>query len=139
MDDQITLRQWIENFQAGKYAAADADTQMDAGWYDWFCKDSSLVKKTARLAPKVKQIAKSPKVNIDTMYVFFKNNCPCFGALYDDFRICSIETGDVIYTITPASGYTAKSGKADVWGADNEFKEPLVEGSWDDVKRFFGV
>ena len=56
--------------------------------------------------------------------------------LYDDFRICDLKTGDVQYTITPK--YTV-TGTAQVWGVDNDFDKPLVDGSWNDVKAFFGV
>jgi len=47
-----------------------------------------------------------------------------------------METGNVIYTIVPRSGHT---GKAEVWGRENNFDGPLVQGKWKDVKTFFGV
>jgi hypothetical protein len=132
----INIKTFIEEFNGGKFEDSAVNVQIYAGWYDWFCRDTSLVGKTRSLGKKVKQIANSSKINADAMYVFFKNNCPLFGSLYDDFRIADMETGDVIYTITPRSGHT---GKAEVWGRENNFKGPLVEGSWKDVKAFFGV
>lgn len=133
----VCLRRWIENFDAGKYDAPDRTTQIDAGWYDWFCNDSSLAGKTKRLAPKVKRIAKSQKFDLNKVYVFFKNNCPCVGNLYDDFRICDLATGDVLYTIIPNSGHTSKHGQSEVWGTENDFNGPLIEGTWKDVLAFF--
>lgn len=123
------------------------NTYMDY-WYDWFCKEESLKNKALVLGKKVKQISNSSKINLDNQYVFFKNNCPIGGNLYDDFRICDLETGDVIYTITPSSGHTAdkiavkkglKKGLSSIWGRENSFDGPLLEGSWNDVKKFFGV
>jgi len=132
----ISLKQWISNFKSGMYDAHDVKTQCAAGWYDWFCKETSLGGKLQRLAPKVLQVAKSKKVDPETMYVFFKNNCPMSGPLYDDFRICDIQEQNVIFTITPKSGHT---GKAEVWGRENDFKEPLASGSWKDIKAFFNI
>ena len=48
------------------------------------------------------------------------------GPLYDDFRICDVETGDVIWTVTPKCGH---SGKAEVWGRQNDFKGPIAVGT----------
>ena len=137
MEKQLNINQWIENFKKGAYLSPDRETQINAGWYDWFCKDSSLAGKTKSLGKKLIQIAKSPKINPETSYVFFKNNCPCFGSLYDDFRICDIESGKVIYTITPKSGHEVQKGLGDVWGSENNFKEPLFEGSWKEIKDWF--
>jgi hypothetical protein len=106
-------------------------------WYDWFCKDSSLKRKGEALLKKLKLIASSNKFDNDKCYVFFKNNCPCVGNLYDDFRICDKETGDVIYCVVPKSGFKRDNGRAQVYGVDNDFKEPLVEGTWRDVKAWF--
>ncbi len=47
------------------------------------------------------------------------------GPLYDDFRICDIENGDVQYTVTSKCGHT---GKAEVWGRSNSFKEAIKTG-----------
>lgn len=108
-------------------------------FYDWFCKDSALPGKKRKLDAKVRKIAQSTKIDQDKMYVWYKNNCPCYGSLYDDIRFADIETGDVIYTIVPKSGYKVSAGKSAVYGRENGFKEPLVEGTWDEVLVFFGL
>lgn len=106
-------------------------------WYDWFCRETSLKRKGEALLKKLKAIASSNKFDNDKCYVFFKNNCPCYGSLYDDFRICDKETGDVLYCVVPKSGFKRDEGRAQVYGVDNDFKEPLVEGTWRDVKAWF--
>ena len=106
-------------------------------WYDWFCRETSLKRKGEALLKKLKLIASSNKFDNDKCYVFFKNNCPCYGNLYDDFRICDKETGDVLYCVIPKSGFKRDEGRAQVYGVDNDFKEPLVEGTWRDVKAWF--
>jgi hypothetical protein len=136
---ETSIREWIKKFDNYEFHVPGTKVACEAGWYDWFCADSALTAKTKKLGPKVKQLAESPKVDKDKMYVFFKNNCPMMGRLYDDFRFCSIETGDVIYTITPRVGYSSQHGEAEVWGKENDFKEALVSGTWNDVKTFFNV
>lgn len=128
-----SIQNYLNNFNAGAYDDNSVSTQCDAGWYDWFCRDTSLRNKTYTLTNKLKQLILSDKINIYQDYVFFKNNCG--HALYDDFRICDLQTGDVKYTVSPSDC----DGLSTVWGIDNEFAAPLVEGSWKDVKAFFGV
>ena len=133
---EISIIQWIENFNSGKYDSRDVKVQCEAGWYDWFCRNESLCGKTKRLAPKVKQLAKSSKVDVNNWYVWFKNNCPVFGSLYDDIRFADIKTGDVIYTIA----FVKKYGQTvELWGKENDFKHPLVIGDWEDIKEYFGI
>ena len=76
---------------------------------------------------------RSGKFDPTKTYVFFKNNCPCVGRLYDDFRICDLETGDVLYTVSPSN----RAGKADIWGVDNDFEKPILTGTWREVRAWF--
>jgi hypothetical protein len=104
------------------------------GWawnfYDWFCSDKSIEKRSKRLMPKVSKFIEYFNVDVHNTYVFFKNNCPCHGSLYDDFRICDMNTGDVLYTVTPRTGhYSAKPDEmAEIWGRSNDFDGPLYKG-----------
>ena len=135
----MTLREfaafYAENKEAFVNGTADRKLCIKAGWYDWFCEDKSLARKTAKLAPKVLKLMKSPKVNIDTMYVFFKNNCPMKGPLYDSFSFCYMN-GEVAYWVTPKSGHT---GLAEVWDVRPGVKQSGAVGKWRDVLTFFGV
>ena len=99
MMERLRLFRWIDEFMEGNFDDADVRTQILAGWYDWFCKDSSLANKTKKMGNIIKQVKRGGKVDIENWYVWFKNNCPLNGPLYDDFRFADLETGNVMFTI----------------------------------------
>lgn len=133
----INIKTYLENYNNDLYDSPDFESQCAAGWYDWFCKTESLAAKTKKLTAKLKTIVSSSKINQETHYVWFKNNCPMVGRLYDDFRIADVETGETIYTIIPKSGFERDFGTAYVYGRENDFVEPLAKGTWKDIKEFF--
>jgi hypothetical protein len=135
----MTLREFMDKYEDGCFADKSCKTMCEAGWCDWFCRDSALKGKLDRLYPKVKAAAQSKKINIDTMYVLFQNNCPGEGKLYDEFKICGIRSGKVIYAAVPRSGHTCDKGRAELWGRENEFKGPIVTGTWKDIKAYLGI
>ena len=105
---QTTLLEQIKAYKERKEIIGDY--AHCSGFYDWFCKDSSLEAKSKTLMNKVIKLIESGKVNINTAesYVFFKNNCPMSGPLYDSFSICT-KDGEVILWATPKSGHTGKA------------------------------
>ena len=118
MKEKLNVSRWIDEFNEGNFADADIKVQILAGWYDWFCKDSSLVNKTKRMGNIIKKVKDGGKVNMADWYIWFKNNCPLNGPLYDDFRFADIETGEVQFTIQIDCCWNLR--KFVVWGR----KEP---------------
>jgi hypothetical protein len=102
-------------------------------WYDFWCSKRSLSNRAEKLLKKLQEISKSKKFNRFETYVFFKNNCPAFGDTYDDFRICDCDGDTPIYTVVPGSSKRL----AEVWGRENNFEGPLVQGTWTEVKQWF--
>ena len=121
--NRITLKQQLEAFDKGIILDSDGGESSCYNFYDWFCKDTSLKNKSIKLFKQVKRWVKFRNTDTEKVYVFFKNNCPVNGPLYDDFRICDVETSDVIWTVVPKCGH---SGKAEVWGRANEFKGSIA-------------
>ena len=120
---KVNLAAQLNAFASGRIIDSEGSENNCFNFYDWFCKDASLERKANALFPKVKKfVAANPQINILETYVFFKNNCPLNGPLYDDFRICDITTGNVLYTVTAKCGH---SGLAEIWGRENDFKGPI--------------
>lgn len=135
MEKYISIREYLRNFDNGFYSSPDTNTQIGAGWYDWFCDSRSLRNKTIVLTKKLKRIVNSKKINQDTQFVWFKNNCPLYGYLYDDIRISDIETGKTIWCITPKSGHDCENGKGNVWSAETD--KMVFEGTWSEIVKWF--
>jgi len=124
--EKTTLKNQLESFEKdGIILDSDGTSSKCFGFYDWFCKEKSLENKGKTLMKKTKTFVKQMDIDVENTYVFFKNNCPMNGPLYDDFRICDVETGDVVWTVIPKCGH---SGEAEVWGSKNSFAGAIHVG-----------
>lgn len=88
MTEHISLREWQKRFLSGEYNNPDRETQITTGWWDWFCRDSSLKNKTIKISKILLKI--NNDYILDNFYVFFKNCCPMYGSLYDRITFNSL-------------------------------------------------
>lgn len=123
--ENFTVAEWQKEFLKGTFESNDRHTQIKAGWYDWFCRDESLRNKTKRMGKIISQIKRDGKINFDDWYVWFKNNCPLNGPLYDDFRFADSKTGNVMFTVQLNCCWNKH--RYTVYGRKNNFDEPLFE------------
>jgi hypothetical protein len=110
MQEKKSLRQQLAMW-------ANGQEEHCHGFFDWFCQDKALPDRAKKLQARVRNFlkqmeAKGRPVDLDRHYVFFKNNCPFRGYLYDSFSICNLEEGEVRYWVAPKSGHT---GKSELW------------------------
>jgi hypothetical protein len=104
------------------------------GFFDWFCRDKGLKSRMLKLKGRVAYLVKMGVIDGDKNYVFFKNNCPMDGDLYDDFRVCDMETGEMICGVAPSLGYNSMKGKCEFWKFDKDGE--LMEFMFEDYKTF---
>ena len=123
-DKRMALKTWIQRFNDNEFESLDVKIQIDAGWYDWFCRDTSLKNKTKKMGNIIKQIKDGGKVDLNNMYVWFKNNCPMSGPLYDDFRIANISDGATQLIVQLDSHW--EDAKYTVYSVDYFFDKPVL-------------
>ena len=71
----------------------------ECGWYDWFCSDTALIRRSDKFVGLAKRIEK----NWGQVGVFLKNCCPCNGPTYDAL-ILQDTKGDNHYFIEKRNG-----------------------------------
>jgi hypothetical protein len=124
MKNKMTIRQQLEKHLNGEKFECH-------NFYDWFCIETSLEKKSNNLFKKLNSISKSSKFDIDKTHSYFKNNCMFSGQNFNEIVICNIESGVSIYRIA------CYIGRYELYGNENNFNYPLGEGKWNDIKEFF--
>lgn len=50
-----SIRQYLTNFEEGKYDNPNRETQIKAGWYDWFCTEKELAGRLRSMIPFIKE------------------------------------------------------------------------------------
>lgn len=135
----MSINEFCRRFSSGEFDTQSHLKQLETGWYDWWCKESSLPKKTQYLGSKVASIKDSKRFDADKSYVFFKNNCPMVGKLYDQFSICDMESGDVLFCCQhlEKGSHGCDHAHWELYDANVSFKEPVVNGTWREVKKYF--
>lgn len=129
MKNEYNIKQWIEKFNNGDFNKSDRETQIEVGWYDWFCDDGELRDRLYKMAHIVKELANSPRLNIETMNVSFKNCCPIAFPLYDSIRFSNgDDINDVIYWIDIDSGHEKhKFAVFEIKSSLNNGSKPIFE------------
>ena len=85
MEKNMTIREFMDRWNNGDFSGGSFREMVDAGWYDWFCSDSSLLNRTKKIVNILNGITNDWV--LDNFHVWFKNNCPASNhPLYDDVR-----------------------------------------------------
>ena len=67
MSEMLSVRQWQDLFRSGAFQDRSRETQIRAGWYDWFCSDTALAGRLQRIGRVVMGITE-PAI-LDNYYV----------------------------------------------------------------------
>lgn len=128
MDKKFTITEFVADYEKNSDGCY--------GFYDWFCRDSSLKLKAFEFVPKLKLLIKLGIIDGDSCYVWFKNNAPVSGQLYDDMRISMInDEHTYLGGFVPALGHDGEDkGKCKVFIMLPDFYELLYD-NWTAFKK----
>jgi hypothetical protein len=88
-----------------------------------------------KLGAKLKELYELDGILLPDHHVFFKNNCPMNGNLYDSISVKSVTDQEVLWWVCPKNGHKgSKFGNSEVTDIRTMTE---ISGTWEDVKKFF--
>lgn len=138
---ELCIRDWLDTFSDVDFSDWWEYQLCSAGWWDWMePRDTARIRITKQAVKILNKIKDSEYLDLDTMYVWFKQSLRGDGVYTESIKISDKATGNVLYCIT----YTRREGW-ELWdftegahyentGWDNEVFE---KRKLSDVYKFF--
>jgi len=113
-------------YKEEEFEENDVSVQCSAGWYDWFCKTTSLKNKTKKLGKIIAKFKDNSTFKLDTSSIYFKNCYPINGNLYDLMGIKD-ENDKQIFAISFNALHIKQTFNKNiaVYNDSNDYKEPI--------------
>lgn len=127
-----TVRDWIQKFNNGEFEDDLLETQIEAGWYDWFCGQEELLPKLKKMAEIIIEIKN--QYILDNYEIRLYNRYPIDYSFYDEISFHPLNQKENCFlSIKIDSPYTKNKYLLESWSIEKkkewnfETKEALLD------------